>query len=258
METGLKKTTEGEWIVFRASTRKSFERIRLDAARGLTQGLSGLTTTHQWQGKVLQIRSWFAESTVTYENGEILCRVRFRPPSLVPFFNPTVLPWVKEKILSDIEALTRDVAGLMSSENRDIFIVHGHDMVRTRELERLIRSFGLQPIVLQDHDDRGMTIIEKFEYYASACSFAFVLMTPDDRTEASGDIESRFRARQNVIMELGWFIAHLGRQRVVLLHKGEVEIPSDISGVVYIRFEDSVYDVEQRITQRLKGVGLLA
>jgi predicted nucleotide-binding protein len=59
-------------------------------------------------------------------------------------------------------------------------------------------------------------------------------------------------------MELGWFMSRLGRNRVVLLHKGSVEIPSDISGIVYIPFQESVYEVASRIRQRLKGVGLLA
>jgi 5S rRNA maturation endonuclease (ribonuclease M5) len=244
----MEKTTEGDWTVFREKTRKSFERFRIDATRGLMSGLPGLVTKFEWKGLVCDIRSLGAESTLEFDHGEIVCKIRI---------SPWIFGFPRDKILSDIENVTREVAGLASSDNRDVFIVHGHDMLRTRELERLIRSLGLRPIVLQDQDDRGMTIVEKFEYYASACSFAFVLMTPDDRIEAGGDIESRFRARQNVIMELGWFMAHLGRQRVVLLHKGEVEIPSDISGVVYIRFDDSVYDAEHRISQRLKGVGLI-
>jgi len=245
----MQKIVEGDWIVFREQTRKSFERFRADASRALMGGLPGLVTSFEWKGLVCEIHSLGAESTLEFDHGEIVCRIRI---------SPWIFGFPREKILSDIGNVTQDVAGLPSSENLDVFIVHGHDMVRTRELERLIRSLGLRPIVLVDQDDRGMTIVEKFEYYASACTFAFVLMTPDDRTEGGSDIESRFRARQNVIMELGWFMAHLGRQRVVLLHKGEVEIPSDISGVVYIRFDESVYDVEQRIAQRLKGVGLIA
>lgn len=244
----MQKTLDGDWIVFRETTRKSFERFRTDASRGLMSGLPGLVTSFQWNGLVCEIRSLGAQSTLEFDHGEIVCKIRI---------SPWVIGFPREKILSDIENVTREVAGLTSSENRDVFIVHGHDVARMRELERLLRSFGLRPIILQDQDDRGMTIIEKFEYYAAACSFAFVLMTPDDRTEGGSDVESRFRARQNVIMELGWFMAHLGRGRVVLLHKGEVEIPSDISGVVYIGFDESVYDAEQRITQRLKGVGLI-
>jgi predicted nucleotide-binding protein len=243
------QTIEGDWIVFREKTRKPFERFRIDATRGLMQGLSALVTTHRWEGAVCHISSFGAISTLSYEHGEVVCRLK------ISSWGPGV---VRAKILSDVGAVTRDVAGLVSFENHDIFIVHGHDDVPRKELRSLIESFGLRPIVLVDQDDRGMTIIEKFEYYASTCSFAFILMTPDDRMDEVGDAEQQFRARQNVIMELGWFMARLGRERVVLLHKGEVEIPSDISGVVYIGFQESVYEVADKVRQRLKGVGLMS
>jgi len=54
-----------------------------------------------------------------------------------------------------------------------------------------------------------MTIIEKFERYASQCAFAVVLMTPDDGVQVPDSTEAKWRARQNVIMELGWFMARL-------------------------------------------------
>ncbi|WP_312865064.1 TIR domain-containing protein [Rhizobium leguminosarum] len=41
------------------------------------------------------------------------------------------------------------------------------------------------------------------------------------------------RARQNVIFERGYFAGKLGRGRVCLLRKGEVEIPSDLFGIIY-------------------------
>jgi hypothetical protein len=236
--------------VFREQTRRPFEQFRIEASRALLQGLSGLVTTHYWEGPTCHVSTWGTRSTVTYNFGEIVCRVEIAP---------WIIGFLRDKILSDIGAVTQDVAGRVSSHNSDVFIVHGHDAVRRNELQRLIESFGLRPIVLDQQDDRGMTIIEKFEHYASSSGFAFVLMTPDDRGHpGEGDREYQFRARQNVIMELGWFMARLGRKRVVLLHKGEVEIPSDISGIVYIRFERSVYEVAQRIRQRLKGEGLIA
>lgn len=98
-----------------------------------------------------------------------------------------------------------------------------------------------------------MTIIEKFEYYASDCAFAFILMTPDDRGGSKNDSDSQWRARQNVILELGWFMARLGRERVVILYSGELEIPSDISGVLYLKFDTSISEVQARIDQRLRG-----
>jgi predicted nucleotide-binding protein len=77
-------------------------------------------------------------------------------------------------------------------------------------------------------------------------------MTPDDLMGSS------VRARQNVVLELGWFMAHLGRERVLLLYAGDVEIPSDIFGIVYLAFKRSIREVEGRIQQRLRGAGMIA
>lgn len=244
----MRKYIEGEWHVFRQRTTKPFERLKIDATRGLMQGFSGLFTTHRWEGFTCHVSGPGAESTVEFDHGEIIVRVRTH--SLVGNL-------FQKKILSDIENLTSDVAEAMSSANKDIFIVHGHDHARRDELKNLLESLGLRPIILEQCDDRGLTIIEKFEYYASASSFAFILMTPDDPAQSGNDVDSRWRARQNVIMELGWFIARLGRERVVILYKDELEIPSDILGVVLIQFNDSVYEVAEKIRKRLKGVGLV-
>jgi predicted nucleotide-binding protein len=69
--------------------------------------------------------------------------------------------------------------------------------------------------------------------------------------------DEKWRARQNVILELGWFMAKLGRHRVVILYKGSTEIPSDLLGVVYLRFQTSIFEVSEKIRQRLSGAGLL-
>ena len=139
-----------------------------------------------------------------------------------------------------------------------MFIVHGHDKTKRFELKDFLTQLGLQALVLDEQDDLGMTIIEKFEHYATTCSFAFVLMTPDDLTAGTKETGSRQRARQNVIMELGWFMAYLGRDRVIILGHGELEIPSDIHGVVYVEFKNSIYEISERIRQRLRGMGLIS
>jgi predicted nucleotide-binding protein len=241
-------TIEEGWYVFREGTTKSYERFRVDAVRALQTGLAGLVTTHKWQGRQCLINSPGAESTLSYDHGEITCRLKV---------SPWIFGYFRSKIVHDVESATREVAGAVSEQNRDVFIVHGHDEVARRELSSLIAHLGLRPITLHEQDDRGLTIIEKFEHYAADCSFAFILMTPDDRAEGSQSIEAKWRSRQNVIMEMGWFMARLGRSRVVILYKGELEVPSDIQGVVYIRFEQSVDEAAERIRQRLKGVRLI-
>jgi predicted nucleotide-binding protein len=123
-----------------------------------------------------------------------------------------------------------------------VFIVHGHDNALREQVARLVERAGdgrLEPVVLAEQVDRGQTIIEKFEKYATAVGYAIVLLTPDDLGGAVSTSESRLRGRQNVIFELGYFVGTLGRDRIAVLQRGDVELPSDIAGVVYIYADDS-------------------
>lgn len=239
---------DGEHYVIQEKTRKPFERFKIDATRGLLQGLAAFFTTHRWEGTCCHISSLGAKGILTLEHGVATCRVRFES------FPATFL---KDKILSDIEATMLDVCGVASSTNRNVFIVHGHNETKRFELRNFLTQLDLQPLVLDEQDDLGMTIIEKFEHYATTCSFAFVLMTPDDRSIGADRTESQWRARQNVIMELGWFMAYLGRDRVLILYNGELEIPSDILGVVYLEFKENIVEVSEKIRNRLRGLRLV-
>lgn len=141
--------------------------------------------------------------------------------------------------------------------NKRIFIIHGHDKAAYLELEKFLISLGLIPVILFNQDDRGMTLIEKFEHYAPQCSFAFVLLTPDDKQAELLTGQDKWRSRQNVILEMGWFMANLGRKRVAMLHKGSVELPSDLMGVLYLSFNTSIFEVSEKIKQRLAGCGFI-
>lgn len=125
-----------------------------------------------------------------------------------------------------------------SPTSNEVFVVHGRDEGAKDTLARFLERLGLQPVVLAELPSQGLTIIEKFERHAQV-AFAVVLMTPDDTGSLQGGSDSsRPRARQNVIFEMGFFIGRLGRDRVCSLTKGDVEIPSDYSGVVYIPYDD--------------------
>src|SRR6266849_4036305 len=167
------KFRDGDWYVLKEKTTKPFERVKADASRGLLTGLSAFFTTHEWRGHSCHISSLGAEGILTYEPGTITIRIR-----ITSFLGSLIL----SKILSDVEVTTLDVSGVPWAANKDVFIVHGHGELAMVQLKELLASLGLNPIVLMDQDDHGMTIIEKFEYYARTCSFAFILMTPDDRT----------------------------------------------------------------------------
>lgn len=141
----------------------------------------------------------------------------------------------------------------LTPSNR-VFIVHGHDEGARHMLARFLDRLGLESIVLQEQPDRGRTIIEKFEQ-AAEVGYAVVLLTPDDvGASAKVDVPAA-RARQNVIFELGYFAGKLGRGRVCLLRKGDVEIPSDLFGVVYTEL-DPHDGWQMRLVREMKEAGL--
>ena len=129
-------------------------------------------------------------------------------------------------------------------QNSDkIFIVHGHDEEMKQTVARIVEKLDLKPIILHEQPNGGKTIIEKFETHSNDVSFAIVLLSPDDKgyTVDSFPDDGKFRARQNVILELGYFIGKLGRDRVFVLHKNSsnFELPSDILGVIYTPYDSN-------------------
>jgi predicted nucleotide-binding protein len=119
--------------------------------------------------------------------------------------------------------------------SKKVFIVHGHAGGPREAVARFLEQLGLEPIILHEQANQGRTIIEKFEAHADV-GFAIILLTPDDLGGPRGG-ERRPRARQNVILELGYFIGRLGRSQVCALMVGELELPSDILGVVWTPFD---------------------
>ncbi|GGY24983.1 hypothetical protein GCM10008098_18290 [Rhodanobacter panaciterrae] len=117
---------------------------------------------------------------------------------------------------------------------RQVFVVHGHDNGLKETVARYLSKLDLKPVVLHEQPNQGKTIIEKFEKHADV-DFAVVLFTPDDvGYPVNYPEQSRPRARQNVVLELGFFMGALGRHRVCVLHPGDIELPSDYSGVLYL------------------------
>ncbi len=128
---------------------------------------------------------------------------------------------------------------LSIGEARKVFVVHGHDNEAKESTARFLEKLALNAIILHEQPNSGRTLIEKFEIYSGDVVFAVVLLTPDDiggLNETPHDLKPR--ARQNVILELGYFIGRLGRTNVIALHKGNIELPSDYQGVVYIEMDD--------------------
>lgn len=121
---------------------------------------------------------------------------------------------------------------------KDVFIVHGHDEILRLEVERVLRGLGLNPIVLKDQANEGMTLIQKFEKNSDGVCFVIVLLTADEESITKKDGKKEKHARQNVVFEMGYFFhtfrcdngAH--RRLFAILENG-VTKPGDVDGLVY-------------------------
>ena len=82
----------------------------------------------------------------------------------------------------------------------------------------------------------------------SSCSLPTTLAAVKNRDKL------RPRARQNVILELGFFLGWLGRERVCPLVKGDMETPSDYDGVVYTKL-DEADGWKMKLVRELKAAG---
>lgn len=120
-----------------------------------------------------------------------------------------------------------------------VFVVHGHNHGIKESVARFLERLGLKPIILHEQPNAGRTVIEKFSDYTDV-QFAVVLLTADDLGKPrNSNQEAQLRARQNVILELGYFLGKLGRTRVCVLYEDGVELPSDYTGVLYLLLDSN-------------------
>ena len=122
-----------------------------------------------------------------------------------------------------------------STFGNEVFIVHGHDDEAKVTVARFVENLGIEATILHERANRGQTIPEKFEEHAGEAGFAIILLTPDDVGASQDKVNNlKPRARQNVVLELGYFWGRLGRKRLCVLYKEEVELPSDMQGILYV------------------------
>ena len=164
-----------------------------------------------------------------------------------------IIPFVRDYRLhvTSVAGPSPHARRLQVSTNK-VFIVHGHDGEAREAVARFLERLGFEAVILHERANRGRTIIEKVEANSDV-SFAIVLLTPDDEGCARG-ASPEPRARQNVLLELGYFIGLLGRDRVCALKRGELVIPSDFAGVVWENM-DASNGWKQALGRELEAAG---
>ena len=167
----------------------------------------------------------------------------------------------KENITKAIETAADPTVTSITSNKKSqkIFVVHGHDHSARDQLELVLRRLGLEPFILMNNSGGGKTIVEALERHIyEEAAFGIVLITPDDYgySKNETEVDKKPRARQNVILEMGMIMASLGREKMVIIKKGAVDMPSDTQGIIYLEYNDNIKDVVPKLVQRMREVGI--
>lgn len=162
-----------------------------------------------------------------------------------------IIPFVRD-YRNYVQSKGSTETALKSPSSSKVFIVHGHDDGARETVARFLERIGLEAVILHEQANQGRTIIEKV-VANSDVGFAVVLLTPDDEGCVKGGTPEP-RARQNVLLELGYFIGRLGRDKVCALKRGTLEIPSDFAGVVWETM-DSNGGWKQALARELEAAG---
>lgn len=146
----------------------------------------------------------------------------------------------------------QEIKPKIAGKSNKVFIVHGHDGEAKEITARFVEKLGYEAIILHEQASKGRTIIEKIEDYSDETDFAIVLYTPDDLGNVKTEAESENgtlnnRARQNVVFEHGFLMGKIGRENVVPLVEGNIELPNDISGIVYISNQNWQTDIAKEM-----------
>ncbi len=140
-----------------------------------------------------------------------------------------------------IQRKISNLAREIIEETKKIFIVHGRNLNMRDKVTSLIGRLKLDYVILESEHNGGTTIIEKFLKYSNECEYAIILFSADDIGKLiDSNEDEKFRPRQNVILELGYFLGTVGRKNIIILHEigKQIEKPSDFDGIVYEPFDD--------------------
>jgi predicted nucleotide-binding protein len=158
-----------------------------------------------------------------------------------------------EKVEDQLRTIANEI-DKPRGERQKIFIAHGHGDSIRNDVARWLSKIGFAEILLDEQPNEGLTIIQKLERFSDEVAFAVVLMSPDDLGGKVGE-QQVFRARQNVIFELGYLFAKLGSAKVAALTEGKVEFPSDLGGVFFAPY-DTGGGWKIFLAKELKAAGL--
>jgi predicted nucleotide-binding protein len=104
-----------------------------------------------------------------------------------------------------------------------------------RRVREALREMGIETALWDDQFEVGQPFIAIMDQVLDKCSAAVMVLTPDDQVLRRGDTHPV--ARDNLVYEIGLFHGRHGRNRTFVLATGGLHLPSDLAGIVYLRYD---------------------
>lgn len=146
---------------------------------------------------------------------------------------------------------------------KKVFIVHGHDKPMRETVKKYIKSLGIETIILSERATGNKTLLDKLRSEAKNVDFAVVLYTPcDEGREANSNADLEYRARENVVLELGYFSALLEDKVAILFRKPQndnkkFDFPNDFRGIVYIDYHPRKKSWKESLKKEFEKAGII-
>lgn len=188
----------------------------------------------QFEGRIVVI----IQKTIMSDKISVICDNNGNEEAISKFIEMVEATINKPTVLENQPVIKQQKLTMESIQktNRKVFIVHGHDNEMKIAVAECLRKLEFEPIILNEQANQSMTVIEKIERHSDV-EFAVILLSPCDEGRKKDVGDYKPRARQNVILELGYFIGKIGRKNTCSLLKESVEAPSDFTGIVYTDFD---------------------
>ncbi|HEX8548582.1 MAG TPA: TIR domain-containing protein [Cytophagaceae bacterium] len=132
-----------------------------------------------------------------------------------------------------------DLIFQIRTENQQIFIVHGSDSHMSDKVESFLARLKLDFNII-DRNASAYRNLKQFVDIAKECDYAIVLFSPDDLGGKAGSVQQRYRVSQEVLLQMGYFLSHVGRKHLLLLYSGdkEIESPFDFEDIKFGAFDE--------------------
>jgi len=251
-------------VAIAAAGEKLVVPIVLDDSVDLPYGLAALQSM-RYVGDVGPEQTREAARLITEAIAQFLRRTPDPPPALAVGEAPTIAADIAQGVRDSVSGASRKPSGNPPSS---VFVVHGHDDQALAEIEGYLSTLGVASIVLSRQSESPQSLFQKFLSVAGRAGFAIVLLSADDLAASKaqynepgvGDRALQYRARQNVILELGFFYGRLGFESVFVVAAKlpifpNFERPSDLDGVVFESMTDPDWKI--KLAHKLRQAGLV-